>query len=206
MYCIHIYKNALCCTQLLIGVVWGLAMLNWNPTKLNLTCYTLTYFACQVSVSNAKMRSNVVSNQQCHLSVGYRSRNRHLTLLTYLLKQWHQSNRPPGETSSSSTVILIITSFSFRDKLYYCFFANPLLWLWWMVIGQSVSIFKRLEWNDHCLRVSDLVNASELDILETVEILWRSKFLLVFSASENSLPSERWTMFSVCISHHWPSP
>ena len=60
-----------------------------------------------------------------------------------------------------------------------------------MVIGQSVSIFKRLEWNDHCLRVSDLVNASELDILETVEILRRSKFLLVFSASENSLPSER---------------
>ena len=124
MYCIHIYKNALCCTQLLIGVVWGLAMLNWNPTKLNLTCYTLTYFACQISVSNAKMRSNVVSNQQCHLSVGSGSRIRHLTLLTHLLKQWHQSNRPPGETSSSSTVILIITSFSFRDKLYYCFFCK----------------------------------------------------------------------------------
>ena len=31
-----------------------------------------------------------------------------------------------------------------------------------MVIGQSVSIFKHLAWNDHCLRVSDLANASEL--------------------------------------------
>ena len=60
-----------------------------------------------------------------------------------------------------------------------------------MVIGQSVSIFKRLEWNDHCLRVSDLVNASEPDILETVKTLRRPKYLLMFSASEISLPSER---------------
>ena len=110
-----------CAVLLLIGVIWGLAMLNWNPTKLNLTCYTITHFACQFSVSNAKMQNNVVFNQQCWLQI---QEPIPYYLLTHLLKQWHQSNRPSGKTSSFATVFLIITSSSFGDKFYYWFFCK----------------------------------------------------------------------------------
>ena len=179
-------------------------MLYTITNSSNLTCYTITHFACQFSVSNAKMQNNVVSNQQCWLRI---QEPIPYYLLTHLLKQWHQSNRPSGETSSFSTVILIITSSSFGDNFYYWFFLQIHCGFGeWLLV--NLSAFSNI-WNGTIIVWGYLTLWMPLNliyVLETVKILWRSKFLSMFSSSENSLPSERWTLFSVCISHHWPSP
>ena len=76
----------------------------------------------------------------------------------------------------------------------------------WLLV--NLSVFSNI-WHGTIIVWGSLTLRMPLNliyVLETVKILWRSKFLSMFSASENSFPSERWTLFSVCISHHWPSP